>query len=57
MSDPAALDAEIDASLGRGDLRGAATQALRGYGPQIVGTVTGAHAAPVTLRLVPQDAS
>lgn len=25
------------------------------YGPQIVGTVTGAHAAPVTLRLVPQD--
>jgi hypothetical protein len=26
------------------------------YGPQIVGTVTGAHAAPVTLRLVPQDA-
>jgi hypothetical protein len=27
------------------------------YGPQIVGTVTGAHAAPVTLRLVPQDAS
>ena len=27
------------------------------YGPQIVGTVTGAHAAPVTLCLVPQDAS
>jgi len=27
------------------------------YGPQIVGTVTGPHAAPVTLRLVPQDAS
>jgi len=27
------------------------------YGPQIVGTVTGVHAAPVTLRLVPQDAS
>ena len=27
------------------------------YGPQIVGTVTGAHAAPVTLRLVPPDAS
>jgi hypothetical protein len=27
------------------------------YGPQIVGTVTGAHAAPLTLRLVPQDAS
>jgi len=27
------------------------------YGPQIVGTVTGAHAMPVTLRLVPQDAS
>ncbi len=27
------------------------------YGPQIVGTVTGAHAAPVTLRLDPQDAS
>ena len=27
------------------------------YGPQIVGTVTGAHAAPVTLRLVPRDAS
>jgi hypothetical protein len=27
------------------------------YGPQILGTVTGAHAAPVTLRLVPQDAS
>jgi len=27
------------------------------YGPQIVGTVTGARAAPVTLRLVPQDAS
>ena len=27
------------------------------YGPQIVGTVTGAHAAPVMLRLVPQDAS
>ena len=27
------------------------------YGPQIVGTVTGAHTAPVTLRLVPQDAS
>ena len=27
------------------------------YGPQIVGTVTGAYAAPVTLRLVPQDAS
>jgi hypothetical protein len=25
------------------------------YGPQIVGTVTGAHAAPVTLRLVPRD--
>jgi hypothetical protein len=24
------------------------------YGPQIVGTVTGAHAAPGTLRLVPQ---
>lgn len=23
------------------------------YGPQIVGTVTGPHAAPVTLRLVP----
>ena len=27
------------------------------YGPQIFGTVTGAHAAPVTLRPVPQDAS
>ncbi len=27
------------------------------YGQQIVGTVTSAHAAPVTLRLVPQDAS
>jgi hypothetical protein len=27
------------------------------YGPQIVGTVTGPHAAPVTLRLIPQDAS
>jgi hypothetical protein len=27
------------------------------YGPQIVGTVTGSHATPVTLRLVPQDAS
>jgi hypothetical protein len=27
------------------------------YGPQIVGTVTGAHAVAVTLRLVPQDAS
>jgi hypothetical protein len=27
------------------------------YGPHIVGTVTGPHAAPVTLRLVPQDAS
>jgi hypothetical protein len=27
------------------------------YGPQIVGTITGAHAAPVTLRLIPQDAS
>jgi hypothetical protein len=27
------------------------------YGQQIVGTVTGTHAAPVTLRLVPQDAS
>jgi hypothetical protein len=27
------------------------------YGQQIVGTVTGAHAAPATLRLVPQDAS
>jgi len=27
------------------------------YGPQIVGTVTGTHAAPVTLRLVPQDAT
>jgi hypothetical protein len=27
------------------------------YGPQIVGTVTGAQAAPVTLRLVPRDAS
>jgi hypothetical protein len=27
------------------------------YSPQIVGTVTGAHAAPVTLRLVPRDAS
>jgi hypothetical protein len=27
------------------------------YGPQIVGTVTGAHAEAVTLRLVPQDAS
>ncbi|HTS95197.1 MAG TPA: DUF2255 family protein [Streptosporangiaceae bacterium] len=27
------------------------------YGQQIVGSVTGAHAAPVTLRLVPQDAS
>lgn len=27
------------------------------YGPQIVGTVTGEHAAPLTLRLVPQDAS
>ena len=26
------------------------------YGPQIVRTVTGEHAAPVTLRLVPQDA-
>jgi hypothetical protein len=26
------------------------------YGPQIVRTVTGAHAAPVTLPLVPQDA-
>jgi hypothetical protein len=25
------------------------------YGQQIVGTVTGAHAAPVTLRLVPHD--
>jgi len=27
------------------------------YGPQIVGTVTGPNAAPMTLRLVPQDAS
>jgi hypothetical protein len=27
------------------------------YGPQIVGTVTGPHAGPVTLCLVPQDAS
>ena len=27
------------------------------YGPQIVGTVTGPHAAPVTLRLVPQAAA
>ena len=27
------------------------------YGQQIVGTVTGAHAAAVTLRLVPQEAS
>jgi hypothetical protein len=27
------------------------------YGPQIVGTVTGPAAAPVTLRLVPQEAS
>ena len=27
------------------------------YGQQIVGTVTSAQAAPVTLRLVPQDAS
>ena len=27
------------------------------YGPQIVGTVTGPHAAPVTLRLVPQSAA
>ena len=27
------------------------------YGPQIVGTVTGPHAAPVTLRLVPQTAA
>jgi hypothetical protein len=27
------------------------------YGPQIVGTVTGAHAAPVTLRLSPQAAA
>jgi hypothetical protein len=27
------------------------------YGPQIVGTVTGTHAAPTTLRLVPQSAS
>jgi hypothetical protein len=27
------------------------------YGQQIVATVTGAHAAPATLRLVPQDAS
>jgi hypothetical protein len=27
------------------------------YGPQIVGTVTGAHAAPTTLRLIPQAAA
>lgn len=27
------------------------------YGPQIVGTVTGPHAAPVTLRLVSQAAA
>lgn len=27
------------------------------YGPQIVGTVTGAHAAPVTLRLDPDNAA
>jgi hypothetical protein len=27
------------------------------YGPQIVGTVTGPHATPVTLRLVPQAAT
>jgi len=27
------------------------------YGPQIVGTVTGLHAAPGTLRLVPQAAA
>lgn len=27
------------------------------YGPQIVGTVTGPQAAPVTLRLVPQAAA
>jgi hypothetical protein len=27
------------------------------YGPQIVGTVTGAHAAPTTLRLTPQAAA
>ena len=27
------------------------------YGPQIVATVTGAHAALVTLRLIPRDAS
>jgi hypothetical protein len=27
------------------------------YGPQIVGTVTGPHAAPVTLRLVPRAAA
>jgi hypothetical protein len=27
------------------------------YGPQIVGTVTGPHATPVTLRLVPQAAA
>jgi hypothetical protein len=27
------------------------------YGPQIVGTVTGAHAAPVTLRLDPDSAA
>jgi 4-carboxymuconolactone decarboxylase len=27
------------------------------YGPQIVGTVTGPHAAPVTLRLIPQAAA
>jgi hypothetical protein len=40
----AAIDAAYHAKYGR-------------CGQQIVGTVTGAHAAPVTLRLDPQDAS
>ena len=40
----AAVDAAYHAKYGR-------------YGPQIVGTVTGPHAAPVTLRLVPRAAA
>ena len=41
----------------QGDIDAAYHAKYDRYGPQIVGTVTGAHAAPVTLRLDPRDDS
>ena len=41
----------------QGDIDAAYHAKYDRYGPQIVGTVTGPHAAPVTVRLVPQAAA